>query len=140
MRIHTLTGDIIDLRFIWPSGTMHVGRQAARRYAERMEQVVAMRTDDGRAGGWEEVVANETSPDGATRTVRYAIVAALTDDERAIPKAALFVRDKEEPMANLPGERLAIDFVAEDEHPERNAIVARYLTAINAAINPSETP
>lgn len=149
MRIHTLTGDIIDLRFLWPPGTMHLGRQAARRYAERMERVGQMRTDDGKANGWEVMTSNEVSPDGTARTVRYAIVAPPTEDELAIPKAELFVRDKLEPMVNVPTDdvgataSVAVGRIAargDAPTPNWRAIVARFQAAINAALTPSETP
>ena len=101
MKIHTLAGDVIDLRFLWPPGTMHLGRQAARAYAERQEHAMVMRRDPDIYGGTEKVISDRMSRDGTERIVTYRVIPDLTPDARAIPYDELWVRDKQAPMINV---------------------------------------
>jgi hypothetical protein len=143
MRIHTLAGDVIDLRFLWPPGTLHLGRQAARRYAERMEHVITMRQDPSKADGWE--VLHSVSVDLATnlRTVNYTMIPALTTIESDIPNDELWVRDKVEPMANEETyfwRKPYIEYDPSDETAPETIerampIIGRYAVYIDAALS-----
>jgi NAD(P)-dependent dehydrogenase (short-subunit alcohol dehydrogenase family) len=152
MRLHTLAGDVIDLRFLWPPETLHVGRQAARRYAERAEHVVAMRRDPDKAGGWETLVSSRPSADGAERLDTYSLVLGLTEQELAIPEGELFVRDKVEPMVNVERADLTEPLIGpalpampsapfQDITRRTAAIRARFLAYINQAlVNNAKAP
>ncbi len=134
MRIHTLAGDVIDLRFLWPLGTMHAGRQAARRYAERQEHVMKMRRDPDIYGGTEKVISDRMSPDGMERIVIYRCIPGLTPDEREIPYEELWVRDKQAPMINTAVEGMAkMMMLCDGIEPDTDAALER-ARAIHARI------
>ncbi len=143
MRIHTLAGDVIDLRFLWPLGTMHKGRQAARAYAERAEQVVIMRRDPEKQDGTEALVSSRMSADGTVRIDTYSVVPGLTPVEREIPMDELFVRDKQAPMINTESDLVFIPTVVctafepdlRDTLSRSDAITARFLAHILSALS-----
>jgi len=143
MKLHTLAGDVIDLRFLWPPGTMHKGRQAARRYAERMEQVITMRKDPSKADGWETLYSVSTDLKTNRRTVNYVIIPGLTPAEREIPMDELWVRDKQAPMVNVEDDSLTEPFMycsgleppTEDAQERGRAIFARFLAHILSALS-----
>lgn len=100
MKLLTVAGDELVLRFFWPSAALHEGRQAARYVAERGAHVRAMRLgqESAPADGWLRPV--RTMRRGPATYALSEVIGPLTADERALPEGALFVREQHTPMHN----------------------------------------
>lgn len=142
MRLRTLAGDVIDLAFHWAPGSLHVGRQAARLHAQRVAEIVTMRSDPAKAGGWETLVKSDLRDGGRMRVDTYEIVPPLTDVEKAIPKGELFIRDPHAPMTNTRSDRTGVTYKKTFFDPSDDracAIRDRFEAAITAALNNEHT-